>query len=804
MENLPSRRLEHKGAYRSSLRLVHLAACSLWLAACGLQLAACGLWLVACAACSLWLVACSLWLVQLAACSLWFVACGLRLEPWSGAHHLCREPAKTPTQSRQLFKQFQNPYIYSPQNGPEAYHPSRDGPTYREIHRPTSLAREHLREQLGIGYRERPHLRGNAGRTHLAPIPGFPPFVDDIYLYGRLLERDTVRVGNRVSCTTGEHGSAARIVSQISLFVREVWPPGEHKHIHVSIANTVAVGSGTRIPQTIQGIEERDEGRLASTWQSIHGGERAAAFFVAKMDVSELPIATLHAGLPKLQRLLVANGMSLYQVDYTQDFSGTLDRKALVQHLEEVHRFAYQGQVPPQNPQGCILDNTSSVGNHVCTFVSSTGTRAFSTKLYNKFVAQIQAGDVRGTFGGHMSGTVASTNQHLRQTLAHPDVLARGCTRLEISIYGCLVEELDAAKTEAMLERALQMATPEGEGSDTGLFVVQPLAKLWENYASCLDRCFVLADRPQGAIYVDWSGNSQTGRLQGVLVRPQKAQVERDVSWRRAIDWSMSDFALRGCPIFLAEILAVDGEDVVFAPLRCYTKDAPTILCASTRPCELHTNGPNLQELLPPTRVVECALSGCGPREAWIAFSPARKASSKRNRASAPGARSPGFPTAPPRTGRVCESRCCRPNPFGPTMEGKSTGTRSNFSPSQARKGWRRCENYCKARKPRTFSRRKRRKGKSWSSATPWSCKEGGSPQNKRTALQPSTWRKASMLFSGSRKPATEGPSEQSCIWPQWTRRGARTYSSKHQCGACSCKQRSTTFVPWKSCLAGV
>ena len=293
-----------------------------------------------------------------------------------------------------------------------------------------------------------PYLRGNAGRTHLAAIPGFPPFVDDIYLYGRLRERDTVRVGNRVSCTTGEHGSAARIVSQISIFVRGVWPPVEHKHIPVSIANTVAVGSGTRIPQTIQGIEERDEGRLASTWQRLHGGDRAAAYFVAKLDVSELPIAALHAGLPALQRLLVANGMSLYQVDYTQDFSGTLDRKALVQHLEKAHRFAYQGQAPPQNAQGCIVDNTSSVGNHVCTFVWSTGTRAVSTKFYNKLVAQIEAGDVRGTFGGHMSGLVASTNQHLRQTLAHPDVLARGCTRLEISIYGCLVEELDEAKAK--------------------------------------------------------------------------------------------------------------------------------------------------------------------------------------------------------------------------------------------------------------------------------------------------------------------------------------------------------------------
>ena len=291
-----------------------------------------------------------------------------------------------------------------------------------------------------------PYLRGNTGRTHLAPLPGLPPLVDDNYVYGRLEEKDTVRVGGRISCTTGPNGAAARTVSQISLFARAVWPPEEHKWIHVSIANTVATNSGTRIPQTIEGIEAEDEGRLAKTWADIHGGARAAAYFVAKLDMSELPFEALQAGLPQLQRQLVATGMALYQVDYTQDFSGTLDREKLVRHLEEAHHFCYQGEPAKENTQGCNLDNTDSVGNHVCTCVWSTGKRAISTKFYNKFVSQIEAGDVRGQFGGHMSGTVASTNQHLRRTLAHPDVLARGCTRLEISIYGCLVEELDAGK----------------------------------------------------------------------------------------------------------------------------------------------------------------------------------------------------------------------------------------------------------------------------------------------------------------------------------------------------------------------
>ena len=450
-----------------------------------------------------------------------------------------------------------------------------------------------------------PYLRGNRGRTHLAPIPGFPPFCDDAYFYGRLQARDVVWVGKRVSCTTGETGSASLVVGRISNLAQEVWPRAEHKYIHVSIANTVGVGAGGKICETIQAIEAGSDGKLEREWRAQHDGADPIAYFVAKLDVSELPIAVLHAGLRQFQQLLSANCMGLYQLDYTQDFSGTLDRPELVQHLEKVHHFYRQGERPPENPQGCILDNTGSVGDHVCTFVQTIGGRTTSTKLYNKFVAQIEAGDVRGQFGGHMSGVVASTNEHLRQTLAHPDVLARGCTRLEISIHGCAVEELSPTRAANMLEHALQLATPEGEGPDTGLFVVQPLPKLWENYASCLHRCLALADRSRGNIYVAWSGNSKTGRTQGVLVRPTKAKVEDAAAWRKAIDWAIADFALRRCPIVLVEIRAVVDGVVEFAPLQCYMKDAPTILCPSTRPCELHIDGPNLEELLPPTPTLE-------------------------------------------------------------------------------------------------------------------------------------------------------------------------------------------------------
>ena len=58
---------------------------------------------------------------------------------------------------------------------------------------------------------------------------------------------------------------------------------------------------------------------------------------------------------------------------------------------------------------------------------------------------------------------------------------------------------------------------------------------------------------------------------------------------------------------FQAEILGMEGEEVLFSRLRCYTKDARTILAAHNKPCELHPGAPDPGEVLPPTRHVEWA-----------------------------------------------------------------------------------------------------------------------------------------------------------------------------------------------------
>ena len=169
-----------------------------------------------------------------------------------------------------------------------------------------------------------------------------------------------------------------------------------------------------------------------------------------------------------MRRLLMSVGCGLYQIDYTQDFSGTLVKPALVQHLVRVHDFFQQGQFAFPENGGCNLDNTDSVGDHVCTFVQTRNGRTASTKFYNKVVCQFEAVDVRESFGGHLAHYIDSTDRHLPWTMLHPDVQRRGCTRLEISLYACDTEDLFQTVAEELIAEALELANTEEGHRPTG------------------------------------------------------------------------------------------------------------------------------------------------------------------------------------------------------------------------------------------------------------------------------------------------------------------------------------------------
>ena len=228
------------------------------------------------------------------------------------------------------------------------------------------------------------------------------------------------------------------------------------------------------------------------------------------------------------------------------------------------------------------------------------------TKAYNKVVSNFEAGEIRKPIGGHLADYVDCPNEHLRRTFLHPDVQARGCTRIEVSLYACRGGDLSANTATEVVAEALALVSPSDLQEEQGLFVVQPLAKQWENLAASIDRCLVLADRPQGSIFVARYAHTTTGRVSGVWVRPSKANADKEEALERAVEWAAADFGFRACPIFRVDILGANEEGVELGPLRCYTKDADasTILAASKRPTQLHPNGPDPETVLPPSASV--------------------------------------------------------------------------------------------------------------------------------------------------------------------------------------------------------
>ena len=185
------------------------------------------------------------------------------------------------------------------------------------------------------------YLEGHQGQTNLQPLEELPPFVDDYYAYDPLSASEVVRLPRRrPTCTTGEEGSARRVVSKLSIAAWEVWNR-EPARLHCPHGDEWRRRRADSVHNSCH--QSREGGRERRQWQLIFPGEESEAYFVAKFDVSELPMQELQAGLAAMRRRLGQYGFGLYQIDYTRDFAGTLDRKALVWHLENKHGFSQQG-----------------------------------------------------------------------------------------------------------------------------------------------------------------------------------------------------------------------------------------------------------------------------------------------------------------------------------------------------------------------------------------------------------------------------------------------------------------------------
>ena len=169
------------------------------------------------------------------------------------------------------------------------------------------------------------YLADNKGAKHLHPLSNLPVFVDDLYVFGYLQRKECVEKKGKLLCISGEGSSAQTIVYRIANAISSTI--GQNRgYMQTSIVHTIRLDGTSTIRSTIQRIE-RDTNEMAKNrWKELYPKECIYGVFVAKVDMSEVPIEGLQEKLPDFQRQLLAHGYGIYSIDYTRDFSGTLDR----------------------------------------------------------------------------------------------------------------------------------------------------------------------------------------------------------------------------------------------------------------------------------------------------------------------------------------------------------------------------------------------------------------------------------------------------------------------------------------------
>ena len=443
------------------------------------------------------------------------------------------------------------------------------------------------------------YTKGHQGKTHLQEIEGFGLFVDDLYIYGYLGREDIAyNPTGGISCTQGANGSACCIVEMLRSLVRQTI--GKNSNMpHINIMHTVEITNQTNssILKTVAEIEKKAP--IRKKWEE-RTTRQAFGVFVAKVDVSNIPIQELQKYTPELEKSLFANGYYVYCVDYTRDFSGTMDKKELIVYLLEEENFKMEGEPSDIENPNIILNNSSSVGRNVLTYIRKDRGNILRTKAYNKIVSNLEAGEVRQSFGGHLYDYIYSSNERLRRLFWHPDAKSRGITRLEVSLYGKqyrLTENIG----EFLISRELKLLS-----KNKPLFYIQPAANQWRALAEKIGQCFALVDRPNHTLYFAWYGSSLTGRIAGVRIDYAKKKEKENIE--NLILWAISDFGFKKVPIYRADILEYTSDRVLISPLKCYVKgsNTKTILTPCNRPGKFNKDVLNIEisDYLPPTEFI--------------------------------------------------------------------------------------------------------------------------------------------------------------------------------------------------------
>lgn len=246
--------------------------------------------------------------------------------------------------------------------------------------------------------------------------------------------------------------------------------------------------------------------------------------FVAQCDVSEIPLGRA-PHRPVSFRTASAHLRFRYLLHRLQAsfFSDNWTAKRLcTSALEE------------ETPK--ILQNTGSVGKHVCIWIAKNGDdRTVRTKTYNKIVSNFEGG---GSQTAHRRASCGPRGQPQAVLAPHLAASRRASPRMHAQrSFGYPRDELSSLKPTWSFRKSWPRFRRKGKSFS---WSSRP-AKQWKDLVSCLDLNLVLAERSQCQIYVTWYAHTETGREQNSgLSAATPRTPPRAQSWPPAKDRSSS------------------------------------------------------------------------------------------------------------------------------------------------------------------------------------------------------------------------------------------------------------------------
>ena len=220
-----------------------------------------------------------------------------------------------------------------------------------------------------------------------------------------------------------------------------------------------------------------------------------------------------------------ALGFFLKDFDVTLDYSGSFDKKEVIEYLVGTKNFKVEGG--NDFASRVIVDNNKMVGQNCLTYMETVDGITTRQKIYNKMVQMLECKSVRSSVGCHWKDWVCQQNTRL--ATARDKSTERGLTRAEVTFYVKDGEIPSEEEIESVLFKIVEYIPKE-------LVFSTPYSAVWKSYCESFKHSLVCIDRYQNIGLVVYSYNELTENISGFYHE----------NWSEKENWCLEKLTLNG------------------------------------------------------------------------------------------------------------------------------------------------------------------------------------------------------------------------------------------------------------------